>query len=79
MTRLRAHAETHLVKRIGWSDDWSFWQQGYPALMVTDTAPFRYAWYHTAHDTPDKVDFGRLARVVSGLVPVVDRLANPAR
>jgi hypothetical protein len=35
--------------------------------MVTDTAPFRYPQYHTAADTPDKVDFGRLARVVSGL------------
>ena len=25
---------------VGWSDQWSFWQYGYPAIMVTDTAPF---------------------------------------
>jgi len=30
------------ITGIGWSDHWSFWQAGYPALMVTDTAPFRY-------------------------------------
>src|SRR5438128_912564 len=32
---------------IGWSDHWAFWHEGYPALMVTDTALFRYAPYHT--------------------------------
>jgi Zn-dependent M28 family amino/carboxypeptidase len=60
----------------GWSDHWSFWQTGYPAVMVTDTAPFRYPWYHTAEDTPDKVDFARLARVVDGLDAVVRALAR---
>jgi Zn-dependent M28 family amino/carboxypeptidase len=62
---------------IGWSDHWSFWQAGYPALMVTDTAPFRYAHYHTAADTPDKVDYDRLARVVDGVDKVITGLANP--
>jgi len=62
---------------IGWSDHWSFWQAGYPALMVTDTAPFRYAHYHTAADMPDKVDYDRLARVVDGLDKVITDLANP--
>ncbi len=62
---------------IGWSDHWAFWQAGYPALMVTDTAPFRYAHYHSAADTPDKVDYDRLARVVDGLDKVITDLANP--
>jgi Zn-dependent M28 family amino/carboxypeptidase len=57
------------------SDHWSFWQQGYPALMVTDTAPFRYPHYHTAEDTPDKIDFERTARVVRGLTHVIADLA----
>ncbi|MBE9039910.1 M28 family peptidase [Oscillatoriales cyanobacterium LEGE 11467] len=56
---------------VGWSDHWSFWQKGYKALMVTDTAPFRYIHYHTLEDTPDKVDFQKLARVVSGLAKVI--------
>jgi hypothetical protein len=44
--------------------------------MVTDTAPFRYAAYHSAQDTPDKVDFGRLARVVAGLEHLVGDLGG---
>jgi hypothetical protein len=64
---------------VGWSDHWAFWQQGYPALMVTDTAPFRYPHYHAATDTPDKLDYARLARVVEGLDHVVRELvAQPA-
>jgi Zn-dependent M28 family amino/carboxypeptidase len=51
----------------GWSDHWSFWQHGYPALMVTDTAPFRDPSYHRAGDVIGNLDFERLARVVSGL------------
>lgn len=61
---------------IGWSDHWAFWQVGYPALMVTDTAPFRYRYYHTPEDTPEKVDYDRLARVVTGLDKVLEDLAN---
>jgi len=61
---------------IGWSDQWSFWQEGWPAIMVTDTAPFRYRYYHTAFDTADKVDFQRMARVVEGLRNVVVSLAD---
>jgi Zn-dependent M28 family amino/carboxypeptidase len=61
---------------VGWSDHWSFWQHGYPALMVTDTAPFRYPWYHTAHDTPDKIDYPRFSAVVDGLEAVAVALAS---
>lgn len=65
------------VPGIGLSDHWSFWQCGYPALVVTDTAPFRYEHYHTGGDVPERVDSGRLARVVEGLTAVVRDLANP--
>ena len=61
---------------VGWSDHWAFWQVGYRAMMVTDTAPFRYQWYHTADDTPDKIDYDKLAHVVDGLEAVVDALAR---
>jgi Zn-dependent M28 family amino/carboxypeptidase len=61
---------------IHWSDHWAFWKQGYPALMVTDTALFRYPYYHTASDTPDKVNYPHLARVVAGLARVTTDLAN---
>ncbi|NIO04213.1 MAG: M28 family peptidase [Proteobacteria bacterium] len=59
------------IPGIGFSDHWAFWQQGYPAAMVTDTAPFRYPYYHTASDTPEKVQYDRMARVVAGLAGVI--------
>jgi Zn-dependent M28 family amino/carboxypeptidase len=59
------------IPGIGWSDQWAYWQFGWPALMVTDTAPFRYPHYHTLRDTPDKLGYGHLARVVKGLEGVL--------
>jgi hypothetical protein len=44
--------------------------------MVTDTALFRYPNYHKRSDTPDKIDFDRMVRVVSGLSQVVEELAG---
>jgi hypothetical protein len=61
---------------IYWSDHWAFWKMGYQALMVTDTAFLRYPYYHTAQDTPDKIDYERISRVVAGLEKVVDDLAG---
>jgi hypothetical protein len=66
------------IPGVGWSDHWAFWQEGYPGLMVTDTAPFRYPDYHTAQDTPDKVDYDRLARVVAPLSDVIAEFAGMA-
>lgn len=63
------------ISGVGWSDHWAFWQQGYRALMVTDTAPFRYPQYHSAQDTPDKLDYDRFALVVSGMQKVTEYLA----
>lgn len=59
------------IQGIDWSDHWSFAKMGMPALMVTDTAPFRYPYYHGPADTPDKLDYPRLARLVSGLEQVI--------
>jgi len=65
-----------LIPGVDWSDHWSFWREGYPALMVTDTAPYRYPHYHAETDTPDKVDYERLARVVAGLHRMLRELAH---
>ena len=66
------------ITGIGWSDHWGFWQAGYPAIMVTDTAFFRYGHYHMLSDTPDKIDYERAARVVVGLTHVMRDLAGNA-
>jgi hypothetical protein len=65
-----------IIPGIGWSDQWSFWQCGYPAIMVTDTAPFRYPHYHEPTDTPDKLDYDRFALVVSGMESVLRDLTR---
>jgi Zn-dependent M28 family amino/carboxypeptidase len=69
-------AAPEFLSGVGWSDHWSFWQVGYPAIMVTDTAPFRNPNYHRPTDKPDTLDYDRMARVVSGLQQVVTALAN---
>ena len=62
------------IPDIDWSDHWAFAQQGFQAIMVTDTAPFRYPHYHKPTDTPDKIDAEKLARVVKGM----ERVARDA-
>ena len=64
------------IPGVGWSDQWAFWQQGYKGIMVTDTAPYRYPYYHTEQDTFDKINFDRVARVVAGLTEVISDLAE---
>jgi hypothetical protein len=61
---------------IGWSDHWSFWQEGYPAMMLTDTATFRNPHYHRSSDTPDTLDYERMSRVVDGIEMIVKELAK---
>ncbi len=63
---------------VGWSDHWSFWKMGYPAMMVTDTAPFRYPDYHTVQDTYEKIDYDNLTCVVKGLEFIIEELAQDA-
>jgi hypothetical protein len=67
------------VPGIGWSDHWAFWQHGYPAIMITDTAPFRYPHYHEPTDTPDRLDYASMARLVHGLEKMISDLAGGGR
>lgn len=64
------------VEGADWSDHGPYWRQGYRALMVTDTAPFRNPHYHEATDVPERVDYRRLALTTEGLFAVIDALAN---
>jgi hypothetical protein len=73
---LQAAAVPGWMPGVSWSDHWSFRQAGYPAVMVTDTAPYRHPGYHTREDTPEKLDYDRTARVVAGLARVVSDLLD---
>ena len=64
------------VPGVAWSDQLSFWRQGYRGVMVTDTAFFRNPYYHTPLDTPDRLDYVRLASVTSGLAHAFADLGN---
>jgi hypothetical protein len=67
------------IPGVAWSDQWSFWQHGYPGIMITDTAPFRYPHYHMPSDTPDKLDYDRFTLVVSGMERVIVDLARASK
>lgn len=80
----RAHSDFPLettatfgwIPGVAWSDHMSFWHAGYRAFMCTDTAFFRNPHYHSARDTPDKLDYARLARVTEGLAAMLCELAE---
>lgn len=55
------------IPEIRLSDNSSFWDQGYPALMLTDTSFLRNPHYHQATDTPATLDYERMARVTLGV------------
>ncbi len=69
-------AVPRFVPGVGWSDHWAFWQNGYPAIMITDTAPFRNPHYHTAQDTPGTLDYDRFAHAIVGVAQVVEDLTR---
>src|SRR5713101_1359322 len=64
------------IPGVSWSDHWSFRKHGYPAIMVTDTAFYRYPHYHLPSDTPEKLDYERMARVTLGLAAMLRDLAR---
>jgi len=61
---------------VGWSDHWSFWEMGYPALMLTGTAPFRNPHYHLPTDEAGTLDYARLAGTVAAIRLAVEGVAN---
>jgi hypothetical protein len=64
------------VPGVDFSDHLSYWRAGYPAVMITDTAFYRNPRYHSERDTPDTLDYARMAQVVDGLSAAVMREAR---
>jgi Zn-dependent M28 family amino/carboxypeptidase len=69
-------ASPAFVPGVAWSDQVSFWHAGYRAVMATDTAFYRYAHYHAASDTPEKIAYAPMARVVDGLAGAIATLSR---
>lgn len=64
------------IPGVAWSDHISFWRAGYRAFMCTDTAFFRNPHYHNADDTPEKLDYARLAKLTGGLAAMLMELGD---
>ena len=64
------------IREIRLSDNSSFWDAGYPALMITDTSFLRNPHYHRASDTPDTLDYARMGQATLGVAGGVARLAG---
>ncbi|WP_219999864.1 M28 family peptidase [Halomonas sp. LBP4] len=69
-------AAPELLGDIRRSDHWAFWEMGYPAIMLTDTANFRNPYYHGPHDTPDRLDYAAMARLTAALARAVETMAR---
>ena len=63
-----------IVPGIDFSDHLNFWNQGWKAVMVTDTAFYRNPHYHKPTDTPDTLDYERMAQVVTGVYAAITTL-----
>jgi len=73
---LQTTSTFRFIPGVSWSDHRSFWRQNYRAVMVTDTAPYRYPHYHATSDTPDKLAYPELTRVTLGLFAAFAELAR---
>ncbi|MBI5209087.1 MAG: M28 family peptidase [Elusimicrobia bacterium] len=65
-----------LIPGIDFSDHASFWKEGYPAVMITDTAFYRNPNYHTAADTYEKLDYARMADLTRGLACAIEAVSG---
>lgn len=61
---------------VDYSDHLNYWAEGFDAVMITDTSFYRNPHYHTASDTADTLDYGRMELVVEGVVAAVLHLAQ---
>lgn len=67
-------AAPSLVRGVDYSDNWSFYQFNYPAVMITDTSYNRYKHYHKSSDTIDKLNFTAMNEVYNGLAIMFSKL-----
>ncbi|NOY39110.1 MAG: M28 family peptidase [Nitrospirae bacterium] len=70
----RAPARGFLLPETRFSDHAPFWDAGYPAVMITDTAMFRNPNYHTPSDTSETLSPDFMAQVAEALIHTVEGL-----
>jgi Zn-dependent M28 family amino/carboxypeptidase len=55
------------INGVDFSDHRNYWNLGFDAIMITDTAFYRNFNYHSTEDTAEKLDYVRMAKVVEGV------------
>ncbi|MEE9182531.1 MAG: M28 family peptidase [candidate division NC10 bacterium] len=65
-----------LIPITRWSDHAPFWDRGYPAVMLTDTAFLRNPHYHQPSDTPETLDYSFMAQVARTVIAAVGEMAQ---
>jgi len=73
----RASMRGFLALETRFSDHAPFWDAGYPALMITDTAMFRNPYYHTPYDTSDTLSPEFMSEVAEALIHTVSEFLDP--
>ncbi|MGZ8226237.1 MAG: M28 family peptidase [Methylococcaceae bacterium] len=71
---MQSIASLTIIPGVSWSDHLAFWRLGFKAFMITDTAFYRYRYYHTAEDTPDKLNYVPFAEMTNGLFLMLNAL-----
>lgn len=61
------------VPGIDFSDHRNYWAEGFPAVMVTDTAFYRNPAYHSAHDTYETLNYEKMAQVIYGIFKYIEK------
>ena len=64
------------IPGVDFSDHMYFWNYGYPAVMITDTAFYRNKNYHTPNDTYEKLNYEKMSEVVYGVFKFLEINAN---
>ena len=64
---MRTLVAPSFVNGVDFSDHWSFWQEGYPAIMITDTAFMRNKNYHQPTDTPQTLNYQAMSEIIKAL------------
>jgi Peptidase family M28 len=73
---LLAAAVPDMIQHVNWSDHRGYDEVGIPAFMITDTALLRYPHYHLPTDTPDRLDYESMAKVMHGVIEMTKTLAS---
>lgn len=61
------------IPGVDFSDHRNYWSHSFNAVMITDTAFYRNKEYHKVSDTQERLDYGRMSKVVVGVFEAIKK------